>query len=175
VEPTSAQERLEGLRGGRLLLSLVIALLLACMVIENLPASSLRDAAEPTAARVLAATGVEQQWDIFAPDPRSVSIQLEARVLFRDGSRTTWRPPRGDALTGAYWDYHWGKLAEHAAFDRGPEPDALRDGLARFAARQVDAPGRAPSQVTLVSIQRRDGHQSTRRLYRLAFGELLGR
>jgi hypothetical protein len=163
--------RLEASRAGRIALSAGIALLLACMVIENLPASPLRRAAEPAAASVLAATGVEQQWDIFAPDPRSVSIRLEARVRFRDGGRTTWSPPRGDALTGAYWDYHWGKLVEHASFDQGPAADALRDGLARFAARKVEAPGREPSQVTLVLIQRRDGYRDARRLYRLAFGE----
>ena len=175
MERRSAQERLEALRGGRVLLSVGIALLLACMVIENLPASSLREAGEPAAARVLAATGVEQQWAIFAPDPRSVSIALEARVQFRDGSRATWRPRRGDALTGAYWDYHWGKLIEHATFDEGANADALRDGIARFATRHVGAPGREPAGVTLVSIQRRDGRLSARRLYRLAFGERLAR
>jgi hypothetical protein len=174
VERRSAQERLEALRSGRLLLSAGIVVLLACMVVENLPASSLRAAAEPAAAHVLAATGVDQQWNIFAPDPRAVSIQLEARVRFRDGSTSTWRPPRGNALTGQYWDYHWGKLVEHVTFDQGPSADALRDGVARYAARQVQAPGRAPSQVTLVSLQQRDGHRSAQRLYRLDFGELFG-
>ena len=160
-------------RAGRILLSGAIVVLLACMVVENMPASPLRRAAEPAAASVLAATGVEQHWDIFAPDPRSVSIQLEARVEFRDGTRATWRPPHGGALVGSYWDYHWGKLAEHASFDSGPNADALRDGLARFAARKLSGPGREPSQVTLVCIQSRDGRSTTRRLYRLGFGALL--
>ena len=173
MDGTSAQERLAASRAGRGVLSAGIALLVACMVIENLPASSLRAAAEPAAATVLAATGVEQHWDIFAPDPRSVSIALEARVVFRDGTRTTWRPPRGSALVGAYWDYHWGKLAEHVSFDRDLNADDLRDGLARFAARQVAGPGREPAQVTLILIQRRNGERSARRLYRLAFGERL--
>ena len=171
MEGRSAQERLEARLSGRVVLSAVIAVLLACMVVENLPASPIRRAAEPAASRILTATGVDQHWSMFAPDPRRVSIALEARVRFRDGSRTTWRPPHGGALVGQYWGYHWDKYVEHATFDTGANADALRDGLARFAARDGSARGRLPSVVTLVSIQRIDGQRRARRLYRIEFGE----
>jgi len=166
----TGQEHLEARVGGRVLLSAGIAVLLACMVVENLPASPVRRAAEPAAGRVLAATGVDQHWSIFAPDPRRVSIALEARVRFRDGSRSTWRPPHGGALVGQYWGAHWDKFVEHATFDAGPNADALRDGVARFAARQAAAAGQQPSMVTLVSIQRDGEQRHARRLYRLEFG-----
>jgi hypothetical protein len=165
-----AQERLESTRGGRLVLSVGIAALLALIVVANLPASPLRRAAEPLASHTLAAIGVEQQWTMFAPDPRAVSIGLEARVLFRDGSTTTWRPPAGGALVGAYWDYHWSKLVEHATFDQGVDADAVRSGLARFAAREVAAPGREPAETRLVSIQSRDGERSELQVFHLTFG-----
>jgi len=168
----NVQQRLETSRAGRVLLSAGIAALLACMVVQNLPASSLRNAADPATSRALAAVGADQQWNMFAPDPRSVSIALEARVDFRGGGATTWRPPKGGALIGQYWDYHWQKYVEHATFDTGPDADRLRDGLARFAARQVAAGGREPAAVTLVSVQRDGEKRTTHRLYRIEFGAL---
>jgi len=168
----NVQQRLETSRAGHVLLSVGIAALLVCMLVQNLPASSLRHAADPSTSPALAAVGLDQQWNMFAPDPRSVSIALEARVAFRDGSTATWRPPKGDALIGQYWDYHWQKYVEHATFDAGPDADRLRDGLARFAARQAAGPGREPSAVTLVSLQRDGDKRSTHRLYRIEFGAL---
>jgi hypothetical protein len=172
VSVRNAQERLETTRGGRVALSVAIAALLALMVIENLPDSALRRAADPTAARLLTATGAEQQWGMFAPDPRRVSIVLEARVRFQDGSTTTWRPPAGGALVGSYWDYHWGKLAEHASFDEGRDADKVRDGLARYAARTVAEPGRRPSAVSLVSVRTGEDIHEEVPVYRLEFGAL---
>ena len=93
-------------------------------------------------------------------------------MRFQDGSTTTWRPPTGGALVGAYWDYHWGKLAEHASFDEGRDADKLRDGLARYAARRVAEPGRQPSEVSLVSVRTGEDVHEEVRVYRLEFGAL---
>src|SRR5919204_146959 len=57
----------------------------------------------------LYATGLDQYWGLFAPEPRRVSIALHAQVKYADGTTQTWRTPVGGALFGEYWDYHWQK------------------------------------------------------------------
>ena len=74
-------------------------------------------AAEP----FLGATGLDQNWRVFAPDPRQTSLRLEARVRYANGSSAVWRPPTGDDLVGAYWDYRWAKWLENVTQDANRE------------------------------------------------------
>ena len=157
------QERIERSVTGRVAVSLLVCVLLASMAAANLPASHLRETVAPATGRILAATGLEQRWSIFAPHPRTESIAVEARVEFRDGGESVWRPPAGGPLVDAYWDYRWRKLAEIAIAD--PRAAGLRPGLAAFAARQVAAPGREPVVVTLWAITRQPGERPRARAF----------
>ncbi len=68
-------------------------------------------------------------------------------MQYADGTSQTWRAPRGGALIGAYWDYHWQKWQEwvlDAAHPRLWRPAAI------YIARQSRGPGRRPVRVTLV-------------------------
>jgi hypothetical protein len=140
-------ERLEASRGGQLVLSAFVVVVLACIVVANLPESHVRREGLRAAGPLLRASGLDQDWRIFAPDPRRASIALEARITYADGSTVRWRPPAGGPLVGAYWDYRWRKWMEHVLFDaRAAE---LWPDVAAFAARQVARPGRRPAHVTL--------------------------
>jgi hypothetical protein len=142
------QERLESRGAGQLLISAFIVITLAAVSITNLPDSRLRQDAAPVANRYLNATGLDQSWNVFAPEPRRQSIAFEARVRFADGSFAIWRPPAGSRLAGAYWDYRWRKWLENVIQDAHRE--MLWRPAALFAADQVQRSGHRPTKVTLV-------------------------
>jgi hypothetical protein len=99
----------------------------------------------------LKAVAVDQDWRIFAPEPRRNGVRVEAVVDWSDGARTVWRMPSGERLFGAYRDYRWRKWAEYAASDEiGPW---LWAPLARYVLRRL--PSRAPSVPRHLTIVRR--------------------
>lgn len=140
------QERLESSRVGRILISGFLVVTLAAILVINLPESRLRRDAMKAAEPYLIATGLDQNWRIFAP-PRRTSLRVRARVTYEDGSVATWQPPGGSDLVGAYWDYRWRKWLENVTQDVNRK---LWKPAALFAARQLRHPGRAPRRVTLI-------------------------
>jgi Family of unknown function (DUF5819) len=96
----------------------------------------------------LRATGLDQDWRVFAPDPRQTSLQLEARVRYADGEVATWRPPGGGDAAGAYWDYRWRKWLENTIQDANRK--VLWKPAAQFVAAEMQGRGRVPSTVTLI-------------------------
>jgi hypothetical protein len=142
------QERLEASRTGRILINAFLIVTLVAVVITNLPESELRHEALKAAKPYLNGLGLDQVWSVFAPDPRRVSIDLEARVKFKDGTTATWRPPQGGDVLGAYWDYRWRKWMENVIQDANRE--RLWHATAVYVARQEREGGRVPASVTLV-------------------------
>jgi hypothetical protein len=142
------QERLESKPAGRLLISAFLVVTLAAVCATNLPESRLRRDALGPAKPFLNATGLDQDWRVFAPDPRQTSLRLEARVRYEDGGVATWRPPAGGDLVGAYWDYRWRKWLENAIQDANRK--VLWNPAASFVAREMARPGDAPTSVTLI-------------------------
>jgi hypothetical protein len=67
-------------------------------------------------------------------------------VEFADGSARVWRLPHGDPFVGAKRDYRWRKYMEFLVFVGG---QALPRAAGRYAARQVNAPGRRPVRVVV--------------------------
>jgi hypothetical protein len=130
---TSPQEHLEGREWGRALLSVFIAITVATVLVMQLPNSYLRTKLDRLAQPYANATGLDQNWQVFAPDPRRRSIDLEGRVKYADGSQATWHIPRSNNFVGAWWDYRWRKVMEHAVPDAGAE---IWLPLALFVARQ---------------------------------------
>jgi hypothetical protein len=133
---------------GRIAISgFVLATLLAILV-ANLPESRLRAEAFRVAQPYLTALGLDQNWSVFAPEPRRASIDLHARVDYADGTSALWRPPSGSDTTGAYWDYRWRKWMENAIQDR--RRDVMWRPAALFVAREMPRDGTRPVRVTLV-------------------------
>jgi hypothetical protein len=142
------QERLEARTAGRLLISGFLVVTLAAVCVTNLPESRLRRDAFTAAEPYLNATGLDQNWKVFAPDPRQTSLSIEARVSYDDGSIAVWRPPAGGDIAGAYWDYRWRKWLENTIQDANRK--VLWKPAAQFVAREMRRSGRAPTRVTLV-------------------------
>lgn len=142
-EPTpSLQERLESSRAGRSLLSVLLVLTVAAVAAWNLPPSALREAALPVVEPYVRTLGLDQTWNLFAPDPPRATFEVLARVDYADGSWGEWRPPRND---------RWRKWLGAIRLDRNMP---LWAPTAAWIAASHDHDGRRPVTVTLV----RRGH-----------------
>ncbi len=94
-EPT-LQQRIEGSVAGRRLLSVLLAAVVAVVVVWNLPPSRLRETAMPVVEPVVGALGLDQRWNLFAPNPPQRTYQVVARITYADGSLALWEPPDND-------------------------------------------------------------------------------
>lgn len=119
------QARVESSTAGRVLISLLAAVVVVSVALWNLPAgpgaegSALRRVSLAPVKPLVYALGLDQDWGVFAP-PRLTSIAVRARIAYSDGTTSEWAPPvhTGD-LVGAYRDYRWVKFVEHVFPDDG--------------------------------------------------------
>lgn len=130
---------------GRVLISVGVTVTLLALLVVIMPASHLRDVLIEPAARFVRATGLDQDWAVFAP-PRDFSLDVEARVDDADGTRTVLRSPNRPGPASAI-DYRWHKYEERLRLDDRAE---LWAPYARWVAAQARAAGRDPVRVTLV-------------------------
>ena len=110
-------QRVEQSAIGQLLISGAIALFLLATVGTHLPASAVAQSVGERANQVVHVFGMEQSWGVFAPDPRSTSLAMEARLTFADGSTKTWTPPSGDKVVSNLRYYRWRKWVERVRSD----------------------------------------------------------
>jgi hypothetical protein len=141
------QQRLESSAAGRIAISVFLVATLLSVVFWNLPDSELRRKSLPAVRQYILLTSLEQNWGVFAPNPRRETIDLVARVEYADGTEETLRVPRGDAFVGGYWDYRWWKWAEHVVSN---EDSHLWHPAAVWFARRASDDGRRPVRVRLV-------------------------
>ena len=141
------QQRLESTSGGRLAISVFVLFTVFSVVVWNLPTSEVKTKALKVVRPYITLTSLEQNWGVFSPDPRSISIDLVARVRSADGTEVTLHVPRGNDVYGAYWDYRWWKWVE---WIRQDEQDHLWKPAALWFARKAASEGKQPTRVTLV-------------------------
>ena len=132
-------QRLEDGPLGRALLTAVMAALMAAVLLWNLPPGAPHDAVRPVAGRLLLPLGLDQDWALFAPEPRGFSVGVYARVTRADGSTLVWVPPHNGVLLTPYRTYRWQKYVERL---RGDDYSALWEPTARWVARHVGGPVR---------------------------------
>lgn len=91
--------------------------------------------------------GLEQFWNLFAPDVATSNFYLEAIATFGDGTTTHWTFPRAATATPleALFVDRWRKWEMWVA-DKG---ETARDATV-FVARQLDAARRHPVRVQIV-------------------------
>ncbi|HEX2192769.1 MAG TPA: hypothetical protein VHH09_06205 [Acidimicrobiales bacterium] len=141
------QERLESSVAGRVLISIFVLVVLTAVAAWNLPESDLGRRSRYRVKPMVYATGLDQTWAVFAPDPPRQEYRFEARIAYDDGTQRTWRVPTGDPLVGGYRDYRWLKWAEWIT---GGSRVHLWKPAAAWIARQERRAGRRPVSVTLV-------------------------
>ena len=113
-------------------LTVVALLLVGSIVLWNLPPGRPRAATRPTAGAVVQGLGLEQDWALFAPNPRSYSVGVYATITHRSGRVETWVPPHNGLLLTPYRTYRWQKYVERL---RGDDYSGLWEPTARWIAR----------------------------------------
>lgn len=140
-------ERIERSPAGRALLSVLVLAILGGIAVWNLPHSELRARLVPVVEPYMHAAGLDQDWGVFAPDPRRITLELQARITYDDGTTETWLVPHGGRLLGAYRFYRWRKWIEYA---RGDAYEHLWRPTAEWVAREHATGARTPVEVVLV-------------------------
>ncbi len=140
-------ERLERSAAGRFAIVVGVTVVLLAEIGTHLPPSSLRRSVAPAASRVAQLSASEQTWSVFAPNPRSVSLTLEAEVTFADGSTATWELPSGSVIGANLRFYRWRKWLESA---RADAHWLLWDPTARWIASLYQNRGSPVVQVDLI-------------------------
>jgi hypothetical protein len=144
----SLQERFERTRVGRVLISVFLLLTMVTLVTANLPASRLQDLLLSAEHSYLYGVALDQDWGVFAPDPRRETIDVTARVTFADGSQAIWKIPRRNPVIGEYIDYRWLKWTEYVIL---PTQSQLWRPIALYVARRLASPAHRPTKVTLTN------------------------
>jgi hypothetical protein len=141
------QQRLESSRAGRVAISVFVLFTVFSLVVWNLPSSEIKRKGLRVVRPYITLTSLDQNWGVFSPDPRRISIDIVARVRSADGSEETIRVPRGNDVYGAYWDYRWWKWAE---WIRQDSQGQLWKPAALWFARKAVSEGKRPTQIVLV-------------------------
>jgi hypothetical protein len=137
-------QRLEASSRGQLLISAGIVVLLVCIVIQALPLFGVRDAVTEPAQPLIDLAALEQNWGMFAPNPRNTQYELRVVLAYPDGSRWTWTAPSGGPFISPARDYRWRKWTENAL-----ATPLLRAQTARWVARTAPRRGAVRADVLL--------------------------
>lgn len=103
---------------GRLILTAVFAVLVYALVVWNLPSSELRSELRPGLRPIMNTVALDQSWSVFAPNPTTISLAVEADVYLANGDVIRHTFPHGDDLIGAYREYRWRKWERRIRLDR---------------------------------------------------------
>ncbi len=123
----------------------MIVLMLTIGVVWSLPDAEIKRRLAPALQPLAVATGLEQDWRMYAPEPLSRMEFVEVRVTMTNGLQRVWTTPRGDRVVGPFVWYHWQKLKENVV--RVPE---IRAGLAHWVIRRVTGSSEHASRVQMI-------------------------
>jgi len=140
-------ERFERSSLGQLIVSVAIVLVLLSEVGTHLPPSSLYRSVGPTANQMVRVLMVQQAWGVFAPNPRTTSLQFEGRVTFADGSTAVWTIADGPTVRANLRFYRWRKWLERIRSDSYRD---IWEPTARWIASLYDDEGSPVVRVDLV-------------------------
>ncbi|WP_139797966.1 hypothetical protein [Mycobacterium noviomagense] len=122
----------------------MVVLVLVTGVVWSLPDAEVKRRLMPVLQPVASATGLEQNWRMYAPEPLRRLEYVEVRVTMADGAQRVWTNPRGDRVVGAFSWYRWQKAKENLV--RQP---ASRIGLAHWVVHRLTGRGERPVRVQM--------------------------
>lgn len=122
----------------------LVALILLVGIAWNLPTSEIKNRLVLVLRPVATATGTDQVWQMYAPNPVRRLEVVEVHVTTADAGDRVWALQRGDLVIGPFTWYRWQKLKEQLV--RKP---AIRAEFARWVVRELAPP---PAQPTFVEM-----------------------
>lgn len=104
-------DRASRLRRG--LISVFLIVTIVSVVSHFLYAPALQKAMYKVTRPYAAALALDQNWGVFAPEPRPQTISMRARIFYADGTAEWWDLPKSNPVIGEYVDYRWRKWLEY--------------------------------------------------------------
>lgn len=148
VPEATLGERFERSTAGRVVISLGALVVLTILFFWNLPNSELKSYGVDAVRPVAQAVGLDQNWRVFAPNPRQVALDLYAIAEYEDGTTATWHvPDETEPFLSPYRTYRWRKWMEHVRLD---DKKSLWRPAAQWVARELTVDGREPVKVSLI-------------------------
>jgi hypothetical protein len=138
-------QRWERSRVGEFVISLMVVLVLTIGVLWSLPDAEIKRQLAPALQPLAVATGLEQDWRMYAPEPLERAEFVEVRVTMTNGVQRVWTAPGGDRLVGPFTWYHWQKLKENLV--RVP---AIRAGTAHWVIRRLTVGSERAARVQMI-------------------------
>ena len=126
-------QRIESSAAGQAVIAAFALLVVLAVVGWNLPAGRAHDRAVRALGPVTQGLGLEQDWALFAPDPRGFGVSVHATLTYADGRTRRWDPPHNGLLVSPYRTYRWQKYVERV---RADDYSGLWDPTARWLARE---------------------------------------
>lgn len=126
-------QRIESSALGQGVIAAGCAVVVLAVLGWNLPAGRPHDRAVRALGPVTQGLGLEQDWALFAPDPRSFGVGVHATLTYADGRTRRWDPPHNGLLLSPYRTYRWQKYVERL---RADDYSSLWDPTARWLARR---------------------------------------
>jgi hypothetical protein len=142
---TGLQQRLESSPIGQGLISAVVVVVVLVGVVWNLPDSAIKDAFTPPLTPVASAAGLEQHWQMYAPDPIRRLEFVEVHVTMADDTQRVWAMREDHPAVGQFAWYHWQKLKEQVV-----RQSDIRAGIAHWVVRKLTMPSENPIRVQMI-------------------------
>jgi hypothetical protein len=102
----------------------LVALIVFIGAVSNMPGGEIQRLLIPVVKPIAAATGLDQHWSMFAPNPPRRLDHLEVRVTLADGRLRVWTPPQSDGgVMGVASSHRWRKLKETVVTERQARPE----------------------------------------------------
>ena len=133
----------------RLLLNLFIGFHVWLMAVWGLPGSNFRTVFARPIERYVIYWGLWHSWDMFSPDPLSLNFNLEAEIIFADGSMRTWEFPRMEQLS-LWKKFQMERYRKWRERVRQDAYVAVWPDTCRWIARRFNNPANPPRQITLI-------------------------
>jgi hypothetical protein len=130
---------------GEAVISALVCVVVLIGVVWNLPDSDVKRMLTPTLQPIAAATGLEQEWRMYAPEPISRLEAVEVHVTMADGADRVWTIRREGRVIGPFAWYRWQKLRESA-----PRASDIRAGIAHWVVGELTKPGEHPTRVQMI-------------------------
>jgi hypothetical protein len=121
--------------------SLLIVVMVAVAIVGSIPKSTIKTTAGQLTTPIALATGLDQGWGVFSPNPPRIITELEVHVIMGDGEDEVWRLNADRTLP----EYRWRKLKEGVI-----KYKTLRPAFAKWVVREVSDDGDKPVRVLIV-------------------------
>jgi hypothetical protein len=142
---TTLQQRLEGSLVGQGLISAIASTIVLVGIVWNLPDSAIKSAFTPALTPIASASGVDQRWQMYAPDPVQRLEFVDVHVTMADGTDRVWAMREDHPVIGQFTWYRWQKLKEQVIRQRD-----IRAGIAHWVVRKLTVSSERPVRVQMI-------------------------